>query len=251
MSDIEKIVRQMVSTAPPGDDCGLIESIGAIIDGESDKLVERVVRDKYTLDDAKLVDVNGTVAIISPWNVDGLKFRGDGVKFGYDFIENKVIDVENVENENEQLQRQVNEYVSQFYVNGCGVVSVGTDGGYSVVIVGEKLNDSNYYNGRWVGVYNVNGDKIDADIRVKIHYYEDGNVILNSGYKVENVSVDSDVFKSIEGIEMDTEVKILNKVKQLNENKFKNLRRLMPVSRSRIQWGRSIGNYKLGKDAVN
>jgi capping protein alpha len=28
------------------------------------------------------------------------------------------------------------------------------------------------------------------------------------------------------------------------------LRRLMPISRSKIQWGRAIGNYKLGQDVV-
>ncbi|TID28952.1 hypothetical protein CANINC_002220 [Pichia inconspicua] len=250
MSDVEQIVRQIVNTASPGNDLKLIESIERVIDGESDKLVERVLRDKYTQEDAKIVLVNGKESIVSPWNRDGIKFIGDGIKFGYDFIRDEAIDIEEYSIVNESLQDELNKYIEEFYTNGTGIVVGGGNDETTVVIVGEKLNDANYYNGRWVGVYRVNGSKLEFDIHVKIHYYEDGNVVLNSRY-TQISEVGSNIIKSIEEIELDTEVKILNKVTQLNEEKFKNLRRLMPVSRSRIQWGRSIGNYKLGKEAAN
>lgn len=253
MSDIEHIVRQMVNAAPPGNDLKLIESIESVIDGESGKLVERVLRDKYTENDAKIVLVNDKKSIVSPWNIEGIKFLGDGVKFGYDFIKGEAIDIEEydtVDDKVKELQNQLNKYILEYYTNGAGVVVLKEDGGMDVVIVGEKLNDANYYNGRWVGIYKINEGKLESDIHVKIHYYEDGNVVLNSRYN-ESSDVGSDIIPSIEEIELNTEVKILGKVTQLNEDKFKNLRRLMPVSRSRIQWGRSIGNYKLGKDVAN
>lgn len=270
------MVREMIKTSPAGDDTMIIKDIKALLNNaDSDKLLAEVLREHYSseldVDGAKCGDIrlikmpDGGRSIISKYNMDNLKYfdTQHKVMFDYDFVGNKVIDIEEGlpsglagGSETERLQGQLNEYLLGHYNElsyGLVVADEGVED-LKVVIVGEKLNDANYYNGKWVSVYSYNKSRgeVSGIIKIKIHYYEDGNVVMNSINKedVGRVGSASELISAIAGFENKYELLMLKKINTLNEAKFKNLRRLMPISRSKIQWGRAIGNYKIGQDAA-
>jgi capping protein alpha len=280
MSEVENIVRQFIKTSPAGDDTTIVKDIKVLLNNaDADKLISSVLREHYTSElgedakicgDLKLVQLsNGEFSIVSSYNLSGMKFYDtkQGIQFDYDFINNKAIDIEHrlpngitVDSSVEKMQSQLDDYVAKYYIERSYglVIPAESESDNSdelkILIVGEKLNDANYYNGKWASVYtyNVNSGVLNAIVKIKIHYYEDGNVVLNSieATKVGNVSDISKVIDSIIEFDSAHELSVLQKINTLNENKFKNLRRLMPISRSKIQWGRAIGNYKLGQDVV-
>ena len=273
-SEVESIVRQIVKTSPPGDDSTIIVDVKALLNNaDADKLIAGVLREHYTTEltqdgkkggDAKLVRLSsGQHTIVSKYNLSGIKFFDiqQGIVFDYDFINGRVIDLEEglpsgIDGKSvEKLQGQLDDYVAAHYNElSQGMVIPGANDGLTVLIVGEKLNDSNFYNGKWAAVYewDERSGKLSAVVKVRVHYYEDGNVVMNTAKEEDlgQVSSAAAVIDKIAQYEKSYELSVLKKVNVLNEEKFKNLRRLMPISRSKIQWGRAIGNYKLGQDVV-
>lgn len=273
-SEVESIIRQVVKTSPPGDDSSVISDIKILLNNaDADKLITSVLREQYTTDltednktsgDVKLIKLNGSYSLISKYNLNGMKFfdTKQGVSFDYDFINNKVIDIENSLPSSidadavKIIQGKLDTYLDTHYnemSTGLVIPSEGNSG-LTFIIVGEKLNDSNYYNGKWVSIYNwdVSSKTLESIVKVRVHYYEDGNVVMNTvkSEKLGMVEIADDVVDKISNYEKNFELNVLKKINVLNENKFKNLRRLLPISRSKIQWGRAIGNYKLGQDVV-
>lgn len=274
-SEIESIVRQMIKTSPPGNDGTIISDIKALLNNvDSNKLISNVLREHYTSEiseakdkcgDVKLVKLsNGDLTIVSKYNLDGIKFFDTNKKitFDYDFINSNVIDIENtlpsnlnINSEILKLQNELNDYIVAHYNElSHGMIIPNSDDSLTIVIVGEKLNDANYYNGKWVGVYNwdSNISEVKCISKIRVHYYEDGNVVMNTVKEetISGINSNDKIIKSITEFEKKLELDTLKKINNLNEDKFKNLRRLMPISRSKIQWGRAIGNYKLGQDVV-
>lgn len=276
MSEVEDIVRQIIKTSPPGDDTNIISDIKSLLGhADADKLISNVLREHYTTElntdnmksgDIKLVKLNNSndYTIISKYNSSGLKFfdTKHGILFDYDFINSKIIDIENKlpsnidSNSVSFIQNQLNDYINSHFTNlSTGLVIPDENNlGLTFIIIGEKLNDSNFYNGKWISIYkwNSNDNQLSSIVKVKVHYYEDGNVILNT-FKTENLGImdnADNIVQKISDYEKNLELNTLQNVNELNEEKFKNLRRLLPISRSKIQWGRAIGNYKLGQNVV-
>ena len=68
-----------------------------------------------------------------------------------------------------------------------GSVFVGPDGTLSVVISYKNLNQNNFWTGGWQSEWMTNVAKngkveLEGRIRLNVHYYEDGNVQLNSNF---------------------------------------------------------------------
>lgn len=123
-----------------------------------------------------------------------------------------------------------------------------------IIIIGQKLSEQNFYSGQWKAQYTVLDQNITGSVWLDIHYFENGNVRLKFedtfSKTIDNAHA-SDIVNAISKIEKDVTVRIATGVEQLNQATFKNLRRLLPVTRSKINWGKAIGNYKLGSDVIN
>lgn len=124
----------------------------------------------------------------------------------------------------------------------------------SVSIIGEKLSEGNFYNGRWKSYY-VFEDSKDAqgEILLDIHYYEEGNVRFEFKETLQTPCELSPfhIVNFIKSTETAVSMKVVKQFTLLNQKYFKNLRRLLPITKSKINWGNAIGNYKLGADIVN
>jgi len=85
------------------------------------------------------------------------------------------------------IESKVLEYVRSYYDRGAGTVYASTAKSTTTVTIcisSALFSGANYYNGRWRSVWTVQiaGGKanLEGTIRLQVHYYEDGNVQLNT-----------------------------------------------------------------------
>ena len=87
-------------------------------------------------------------------------------------------------------------------------------------------------------------------IHVDVHYYEDGNVALNTTKPI-NVSISSlsaeTVISRIAAAERDYQETLNRAFVQMAEEAFKHLRRQLPITRQKVEWEK-VGGYRLGQD---
>jgi len=166
---------------------------------------------------------------------------------------------EEIETLRSAIDTQLQEYVSDHYPHGVSTV-YGSGSKVTIVIVDNKYNPSNYWNGRWRSVWSVEkgGSKLTGSAKVQVHYYEDGNVQLNSTKDFElEISSEQDeakaakaIVKAIEKAEKEYQMAINESYTELSENTFKELRRALPFTRNKVDWHKIL-NYKIGSELAN
>ena len=137
------------------------------------------------------------------------------------------------------------QYVSNYYPSGVSSVFY-KDKALHLCVVGNKYNPDNFWSGRWRSHYTVQLDtmQLTGSIQVQVHYYEDGNVQLNTSkttsaqlVKSEDAAtVSADAVKHILKVEADFQNTVNNTFNDVSVSNFKTLRRALPVTRTRIDW---------------
>lgn len=83
-----------------------------------------------------------------------------------------------------------------------------------------------------------------ASIRVQVHYFEEGNVQLNSN-KDETLAISMDsseearakaVTRAIETFEGKYQEELYHTCSELSEGAFKSLRRQLPMTKQKVDW---------------
>lgn len=183
-------------------------------------------------------------------------------KFNIDIDSSRAIDFEDAQPEQEypefydQLVEDLKRYGADHYPSefGASVIPYSRDE-IKLILIGQKIDEENFYTGRWKSVYSVSSaGQLSGSIYLDIHYFEDGNVRLNYEENITNIPSEFDsskILNVINNIENRLTLKIIQDFNSLNQNAFKNLRRLLPVTKSKINWGKAIGNYKLGTSVIN
>jgi len=154
---------------------------------------------------------------------------------------------------NDALQK----YLSAFYEDGTSPNSVATgmgsvfaapNGMVAVVISYKNLNQNNYWTGGWQSEWTTNIQKngkqsLEGRIRLNVHYYEDGNVQLNSQFdeKAEiNVTTPEGtaeaMIATITELETDFQKKLDQFYVQMHDSTFKNMRRFLPKTGKKMDW---------------
>lgn len=162
----------------------------------------------------------------------------------------------------EALQRAVNAYASDVYDQGAAAVYSARQGAgftLTVALSSALFNSTNYYNGRWRSVWSVavqpgKGATLTGQLRVNIHYYEDGNVQLNTNTQKKKAVTAAnaakcaeETAKAIRELEQDFHQQLELSYDAMNETTFKALRRALPMTRQKVQWPK-IAQYKLGNE---
>jgi capping protein alpha len=131
----------------------------------------------------------------------------------------------------------------------AGVFSAENDSKIAIIVVANKYSPTNFWNGRWRSayLYDPSSGSITGKINVDVHYYEDGNVRLLTDKEVgaSGGSSATEVIKAIAGLERKYQEEVNRGFVGLSEGAFKNLRRNLPVSRSKMVWERWEG-MKIG-----
>ena len=91
---------------------------------------------------------------------------------------------------------------------------------------------------------------VTGKIQVDVHYYEDGNVALNTNkpikLSVPSTSAES-IISRIATAERDYQEDLNRAFVQMAEGAFKGLRRQLPITRQKVEWEK-VGGYRLGQD---
>lgn len=176
------------------------------------------------------------------WYVD----HSRGLKITVDHVKREVLDEEPFEVDElcQSLCGQLEAYVEEKFPHECDVL-VTPD---VIVIVGGKSSAANFWNCQWRSEYEFDGETLTGEVHLDVHYYEDGNVRLLTTDKVSEQC--SDPVAAIAKLEDSIEIQVQRSIMELNDRQFKQLRRQLPITRTKVQWGSAIGTYRLGKDVA-
>jgi len=142
------------------------------------------------------------------------------------------------------------EYVQEHYINGGVTVYGGKKNGQTnitICISSSKFNPNNFWNGRWRSIWHatVSGGKItlSGNMRLQVHYYEDGNVQLVSNTDKSGSANGSDAksaaaatLKQIARIEAEFQEALNQSYNVMGDNTFKALRRMLPITKKMMDW---------------
>ncbi|OOF98875.1 hypothetical protein ASPCADRAFT_204587 [Aspergillus carbonarius ITEM 5010] len=134
-----------------------------------------------------------------------------------------------------------------------GVYPIEDDSAVAIVLVANRYSPNNFWNGRFRAIYTLpvgSSTTISGQIKVDVHYYEDGNVALNTTKPVSLTvpSVDAGaIISKIAAAERDYQEELNRTFVNTAEGAFKGLRRQLPITRQKVEWEK-VGGYRLGQD---
>jgi len=152
------------------------------------------------------------------------------------------------------FEKSMVEYMGQHYPNGATSV-YGKDGQIITCISSAKFNPSNFWNGRFRSVWTYKDGSLTGSFKVVVHYYEDGNVQLNTnctqklkitpGANPEATA--KAAVETIQKAEQTYQQALDASYATMGDTTFKALRRALPITRTKIDWNK-IKNYKIGSE---
>lgn len=158
---------------------------------------------------------------------------------------------EEIESLRKKVQDAADTYIKSFYSKGIATVYGGPNE-YMIYFSTEKYNPDNFWNGKWVSEWKLVLDQniLQGNIKIHIHYFEDGNVQLKQQKEVSVSLGDNsikNVFKSIHNAEHEIHKTLIMACSVLCDTSFKGLRRALPLTKAKMDWA-AIGNYKIGSE---
>lgn len=164
------------------------------------------------------------------------------------------------------LNAALDRYIANHHAYGTGVVycrGAGDRLKYVICISSGAFQPYNYWNGRWRSRYeivdiNESLVQLDGCIKMQIHYYENGNVQMGGEFPVSTrIQVPSSIeelgeaiIKAIVRIEADYQQNLNTSYETLGDTTFKALRRILPITRTKIDWPK-LQNYKIGANIAD
>lgn len=255
MAHLDDILAEIVAQAPPGELGEVAADLSVVVPGLSGRSVQNYTNTNW--------GVFSSSYVASGLNKDkNLAKYVDHVRrelFNVDVAKGTAIDVEKWTPDvvypefYDKLVDSLRDYGADHFPLSFAFTVIPDDGKLDILLIGERVNADNFFTGRWKAHYAVESGAVSGAVSVDIHSYEDGNVRLNYDEKVGD-KVDagaSPIVNFIARTEHAVTLKIVDDFSELNNRYFKNLRRVLPVTKSKVNWGSAIGNYRLGADVVN
>ena len=147
------------------------------------------------------------------------------------------------------LQGALDAYAKRQFPDAAAA-TFAKDASVSVVISAEKLNLKNYWSGQWTSQWVValggGGATLAGEVKVHGHYFEDGNVQLVTEKKFAPApvaAVAAKVCEEIERMEGSVQEGLEAMYSSMSEDTFKAMRRVMPITRTKMNW--SLSDVKL------
>lgn len=263
-----------VQQAPPGQINDVLNDVRVIVN--DDETLEQGILPalrQYNLEQFITVEVPGTnhQTIVS----DAAKIKADEEEeerfldprskqsFKFDHLRLEAIDLkEEPDTEAEPLRAALESsalsYLNAHYYGGVAAVFSGTPNQFVVQVVANKYNPSNFWSGRWRSHYDIDFDNrtIRGRILLNIHYYEQGNVQLETSHDLvlpippaltnsAPASTAPKIFALIEVEESKLQESLRETYEEMNDKAFRSLRRVLPVTQCRFDWDK-LPAYKIG-----
>ncbi|SCU92199.1 LAFA_0F08724g1_1 [Lachancea sp. 'fantastica'] len=258
-SEFSAIIQSLIASTPSGEIKDVYKDL-VTITGEKSKHTILDAIAQYNVTNFIPIQVSDSSVIISNYNKEGSKFFDPVTSrlFSVNHLERTAFDVEQSEkvldSTSESIYKDLAKYASKTFPGNVSYAVYpegNTPSEVVIALVSTKYSPGNFWNGHWKSVYHYNTEtgELKGTIDVEVHYFEDGNVSFVCSKDVEDQSA-RDVVVAIKNLESELEEETSASFNNLNEKEFKLLRRRLPVTRSRINWGKGIGSYRLGKDSA-
>jgi len=274
--DVKRIVSSFLINAPPGEFHEVVTDVRGLLNNDAilNELAPTTFREYNTEQMLVLAVPNCAhkVLITKFGELSGEEYLDPQGKqvVTFDHFKQEVTGTRPADPENSELEpwrsaveKKALEYVTGFYDFGSGAVYASKDAKGNVVITvaisSALFNGTNFYNGRWRSVWTatfVPGKQaaLTGNVRVNVHYYEDGNVQLNTNCNKKDTAqaVKPDTFaeefvKKIAQHEGELQALLEQNYEKMNTSTFKALRRALPITQTKIAWPK-ITTYKIGTD---
>jgi len=156
-----------------------------------------------------------------------------------------------VEDFRSAFDNAAHDYVQEHFINGGATVYGGKQGGQTnitICISSSKFNPNNFWNGRWRSVWQCTFSgsgkiTLTGNIRLQVHYYEDGNVQLVSNTDKQGSANGGDAktaatnaLKQISRIEAEFQEALNQSYNVMGDTTFKALRRMLPITKKKMEW---------------
>jgi len=270
------IANSFLLSSPPGEFMEVVTDVRALLPNESmiNESAPRTFRE-YNTEQMVQVDSPGhshKVLITKYGEVaDGeyLDPKGNQVIL-YDHIRQEVTGKRpisgeldsSIESVRSAFDKAATDYVSQHYPHGSTTV-YGKDGKITIAISSARFNPGNFWNGRWRSVWTFHNGQLEGHFKIIVHYYEDGNVQLNTD-TIQKTSITESgspdvvataAIKAITKVEQTFQQSLEQSYGTMGDTTFKALRRALPITRQRmfVDGGSisKIKNLRVGGDMLN
>lgn len=257
--NLEELVQDLVASAPLEETAEVQNLLSILLPSEGKQLV-RSATNQY-LDDRGLA-IDGYILLKLVKEEQSGKYIDfiGRKKFNVDRLLRSAVDIESF-NAAVQYPPYFQDLVSKlkkhgelYYPSKFDFTIIPQDEVVDIITVGHKLDRENFFSGTWLSKFTVSkSGAILGETRIDVHYFEEGNVRLSQFKSNEDrlKSIDaSSILEYIEKEEGELILSMMDEFTQMNQNQFKRLRRLLPVTKAKVNWGKAIGTYKLGSNIL-
>ncbi|KAJ1570057.1 hypothetical protein HK096_003835 [Nowakowskiella sp. JEL0078] len=281
LSEKFEIVSQFIKDSPPGEVNDVFNDVRVLLNDDGNLLETEEAQQTFTTafeeyNTAQLISVPIPGADHEHGQLDDGRYLDPRTSqaFHFDHLNSQIIsDLERVEpNAETENYRQVlasldlaaQKYIAEHYPDGVSSVFDLFNNTFVIAIVDNKYNPGNFWNGRWRSIWTVTVGSVEikGSIKLQIHYYEDGNVQLNFAKDLsaklistfvsfqDPIAFSNAVFKAITKQENDLQIALHEAYGELAGTTFKNLRRQLPITKSKIDWN-FVSGYKIGAELAS
>jgi len=276
--DIKKIVSNFLMNAPPGEFHEVVTDVRGLL--HNDDLLNEIAPTtfkEYNTEQMLVVKAPGgdnKVLISKFGEINNNEYLDPHSRtiVTFDHFKQEVSDSReatdsdfdaDVEPYRKAVEKKLLDYVESHFDLGSAAVYGSREGSNYVVTIAISsaiFNSTNFYNGRWRSVYSIKfvpGKKADVEgsVRTTVHYYEDGNVQLNSNFSKKRAGLPATnpdgladaVLKMITEIEGELQNHLEISYEKMGSTTFKALRKALPITGTKLNWPK-ITHYKLGSD---
>ena len=267
-ADKASIASEFILHAPPGEFNEVLHDIRELLGNDDILTGASSAFSQYNKEQMTQVTVEGSdlaVLITEHNDLGGGRFCDPRSKqsFKFDHVRKEASDYQPWEPEatlealRSAVELEVTEYCKKHFAKGA---SLTMSRGQTVIccIEAHDYQPHNSWNGRWRSewILKVSGDQaeVSGDLKLQVHYYEEGNVQLVSSKDVkETLGVKSEKEMARELVSLVAEAEkvyqtgVTENYQNMSDNTFKTLRRALPVTRTKFDWNR-VTQYTIGKE---
>lgn len=271
-----RIARDFIRAAPAGEFREVVNDVRVLLGDDALLTTASDVFYEHATEQFCRVDVEGSPALVTKeGSVDGSKVfydPGTDKNFTYKYLTGEATNIEpgtrdnGAESWRKALEDALAVYLKDNFPAFGSAVYGKLDGdtvSLTVAIENHKYNPDNFYCGKWQSKWNVEFPtsggfaKVTGELKVQVHYFEDGNVQLHTKKTTEeSIQVSNpeegakNVVEFIGRSEKEYQLGINENYREMSATTFKSLRRALPITKNLVDWHK-LHSLNIGRDLMN
>ncbi|CAA94697.1 F-actin capping protein alpha subunit [Schizosaccharomyces pombe] len=243
----KEAIYKLIRESPPGEVNQVVHDIRDIGLSDEEAIHEQLKLYHEDYNSSVSISDDEKVIISADNRLEGNRYYDQVLQKSFT-INYETMEAENVEDYTEAIKipdeivKQIKKVASDHYLSDVtfGIIKKSDEvESFTIVLVSSKYNPKNYWNGSWRCIcnYNVSEKKLEGRSHIRVHYYEDGNVWLDASRPISaTVEETSKLYEVLAQVENGIQQSFNVELSSLNDKKFKELRRQLPVTRQKINW---------------